>query len=154
MISGKLFGFKALRKKLDAVVAEANEGQVMAVKEATLLIHETAVKSIADIHGGKTAIRYNPKRAVAVSNPGDPPNSDRGRLIVSIKFDFQRQGLVGRVGSNLSYAKDLEFGTERMEARPWLAPAVEEVNKDIADIFKRNVDEAIKKAVNISAGEE
>lgn len=143
-IFGKITGYNKLVKSINDLQKNVLEGQIEAVAEATLLIHETAVKSIRDNSDGKSAIRYNPKRVVNVSKPGDPPNADTGRLMQSIKFDFKKNGTVGRVGSNLKYAAWLEFGTLQMDPRPWLEPAVRMTSGAIGDIFNKNVKKAIK----------
>ena len=136
-------GLKSLQKKLDKFKAEALGAQVRAVQKGTLLIHEIAVKSIQDNSGGSPSIRYNPTRVVNVSKPFDPPNTDTGRLVQSVKFDFQNAGLVGRVGTNLRYGAYLEFGTENMAPRPWLLPAVEKASKSIGEIFAKEISDTI-----------
>lgn len=147
MISGKVLGVDKVLKKLDRLQADMVKGQVRAVARSILLIHEYAVKTIQDNADGKSQIRYAPKRVVNVSNPGEPPNSDTGRLAQSVKFDFQKAGLVGRVGSNLKYAAWLEFGTLTMAPRPWLSEAVEQTSKEVADIFEEETAAAIKEAI-------
>jgi len=132
-------------KKLNQLKVETLSAQVRAVQKGTFLIHEIAVKSIQENTDGIGEIRFNPKRVVNVSNPGDPPNTDTGRLVQSIKFDFKDQGLTGRVGTNLNYGAWLEFGTEHTAARPWLAPAIAEASKEIGEIFASEVQNAIKK---------
>jgi len=81
----------AIFKKFDKLAAESLSGQVDAVREATFLIHEVAVKSIQDNSSGTPQTRYNPKRTVLASKPGDPPNTDTGRAVQSIKFDFKKE---------------------------------------------------------------
>lgn len=139
-------GISSIKKKLDKFTSQVLESQVQAVAESVLLIHETAVRKINDNGDGTPVIRYDPKRIVNASNPGDPPNTDKGRLVQSIKFDFKKNGLVGRVGTNLKYGAWLEFGTNKMEARPWLAPSVQEVSLSIGEIFSKNVSKNIKDA--------
>lgn len=131
-------------KKINKLLAQSLAGQVRAVQKGTLLIHETALKSVQDNTDGVSEIRYSPKRIVNVSRPGDPPNTDTGRLVQSIKFDFMKQGLTGRVGTNLKYGAWLEFGTEKMQARPWLAPAIQMASEAIGEIFAGEVQNAIK----------
>lgn len=70
--------------------------------------------------------RYNPKRVVPVSAEGGPPNSDTGILVNSIYTRIEpgaSGAAVVKVGSDLKYAKYLEFGTTHMRARPWLFPS-------------------------------
>lgn len=95
---------------------------------------------------GKAEIRYKPKRTVVVSKPGEAPNTDTGRSVQSIKFDFKKQGLVGRVGTNLRYLARLEFGTEHIAARPWLSTALKMVQGNIAKIFSDNFSKSIRKS--------
>lgn len=141
---GKIFGVEKVLKKLDRAQADILKGQVTAVARSVLLIHEYAIKIIQDNADGTPAIRYDPKRVVNVSKPGDPPNSDTGTLVKSIKFDIQKAGLVGRVGSNLRYAAHLEFGTQDMAPRPWLSEAVDQTAKEVGDIFNEETSKAIK----------
>ncbi len=142
-IFGKITGIKKLNKKLDLFKKEVLANQIRAVQDSTFLVHETAIKLIQDNSRGKPQQRYNPKRVVKASKPGDAPNTDKGRLVQSIKFDFQDNGLKGRIGTNLKYGRMLEFGTSKMEARPWLSTAVFLVSKEVGKIFK----DAFKKSV-------
>jgi HK97 gp10 family phage protein len=56
------------------------------------------------------------------SNPGEPPNADTGRLHRAIDV-VRRDELTADVVSAAPYAADLEFGTARVAARPYLRPA-------------------------------
>lgn len=60
------------------------------------------------------------------SAPGSPPNVDTGRLRSSITHDLSvdAQGIVARVGTDVEYGLYLEVGTSKMEARPYLRPAL------------------------------
>lgn len=57
-----------------------------------------------------------------VSLPGEPPNADTGTLDRSVHTEK-----VGPLKANsvadAPYAADLEFGTSKMEARPYMVPA-------------------------------
>ncbi len=57
------------------------------------------------------------------SRPGEPPRVDTGRLRDSIFARARAGGLSAEVGTDLDYGAQLEFGTQRMAARPWLHPA-------------------------------
>ena len=59
------------------------------------------------------------------SRPGEAPHRQSGRLRDSIFVRLGKDGLSAEVGTDLPYGRDLEFGTRRMAARPWLQPAVE-----------------------------
>ena len=83
------------------------------------------------------------------SSPGFAPRVDTGDLIKSILMDV-RAGEV-EVGSNLKgkdgkYPIFLEFGTDKMEARPWIRPAYEDAKREMmASIMTR-----IKKTIRQS----
>lgn len=94
---------------------------------------------IAKNSDGEKQRRYNPKRNVNVSKPGDPPNSDTGRLINSIRF--WGSGNTYYAGTNVSYGSHLEFGTMNMAPRPWLSVAL----KIVASRMKTYVDQAYEK---------
>lgn len=147
MISGKILGVAALQKRAQKIADAFEDGRNKAVQESTLAIHREAIKLIQENTDGRPDIRYGPKRNVNVSNPGDPPNTDTGRLVQSIKFDFSSEGDVGMVGSNLKYAAWLEFGTERVAPRPWLSTAVENTSKMVGKIFEKWMKKSLEKAV-------
>lgn len=72
------------------------------------------------------------------STPGEPPHKRTGNLLSRIDHEFDNDGLVGRVGSNLDYARFLELGTEKMEPRPYLRPAMDRAAGGIEKFFPKN----------------
>jgi HK97 gp10 family phage protein len=62
------------------------------------------------------------------SLPGQPPNADTRLLDTSIETTIERGNQV-HVTSNAPYSAALEFGTSKMEERPFMRPAVER-NRD------------------------
>lgn len=134
-IHGDVIGGKELERKFLKLVSESEAYAKRAVADSVFIIHGKAVKLIQANSSGTRRIRYSPKRSVIVSKPGSPPNTDTGRLVQSIKFEFQDGGLTGIVGTNLKYGKALEMGTKKMEPRPWLSTAVRETKKEVSKIF-------------------
>ena len=61
--------------------------------------------------------------------PGSAPNTDTGKLVSSIAVEMDWDKREAEVGSNLDYATWLELGTKKMDARPWLEPALKK-NRD------------------------
>jgi HK97 gp10 family phage protein len=59
------------------------------------------------------------------SLPGQPPNQDTGVLGNNIETDlrFEASGPIAEISSNAPYSAPLEFGTSKMAARPFMAPA-------------------------------
>jgi HK97 gp10 family phage protein len=82
-------------------------------------------------------------RALGPSSPGDAPHSDTGQLRQSIGSG-RVTGImnpsvdVGSVkGGGAPYAKFLEFGTAKMQARPFLRPSVKRLKRRIIQIIAR-----------------
>jgi len=76
------------------------------------------------------------------SAPGQPPNRDTGLLDGSIETEIRSQmPPTVTVTSRAPYAAHLEYGTSRMEPRPYMRPATER-NRD-------DVTRAVGEAVNI-----
>lgn len=60
------------------------------------------------------------------SEPGEPPNSDSGNLADSNFFQWTGH-LTAEVVNIADYALALELGTSRVDARPFMGPAVMKV---------------------------
>jgi phage gpG-like protein len=108
-----------------------------------LEIRNAAIKLINENTDGTPAIRYNPRRKVAVSKPGDPPNTDLGRLVQSIRVE-RGEGTAALVGTNLKYGAWLEFGTQTMAPRPWLSTALKMTSANLAKITRTAYDNFMK----------
>lgn len=79
------------------------------------------------------------------SLPGEPPNNDTGRLAGNIET-VQKAPLVVEVSSNAPYAAPLEFGTSKMAARPYMAPARDAKRKEVTQLVRNAVDRVIRKS--------
>jgi HK97 gp10 family phage protein len=102
------------------------------------LIRSEAVKSIqTGPKSGKTYELYNPRRTHVASAPGEAPASDTGNLVNQIRVNLKSQDIV-TVESRASYSKFLEYGTSKMQARPFLFPAYKmSQNKIVMATFNR-----------------
>lgn len=71
------------------------------------------------------------------SSPGEPPERDTGELIAAIDHaSAGMQAVVGtRAGSGIDYAAGLEFGTEHMDARPFVRPTVAAERREVQRIL-------------------
>ena len=145
MIKAVIKNKKKFEAILKATEKKYTESQKRSVQEAVIALHARTIKLIRTTSSGAKQVRYSPKRTVTASSPGNAPNTDTGRLIQSIKFDFRKQGLEGRVGSNLKYAKHLEFGTKKMAPRPFLSTAIALEKSNMKKIFQKNMKKATSK---------
>lgn len=72
------------------------------------------------------------------SRPGEAPNQDSGVLANNIETT-QEQPLVVQVTSSAPYSTALEFGTTKMAARPFMAPARDRMRRDIEALIVKAV---------------
>jgi len=118
------------------------------VKGGAQLIRGEAVKSIQS--GAKSGIvyeKYNPRRTHRASAPGQAPASDTGNLVSKIKVRQKNKDTV-EVESGANYSAFLEYGTSKMQPRPFMLPAFEKSKKPIAEAtfkrVKRKIEELVK----------
>lgn len=105
-------------------------GGQMVMNEAKASIHATG-------SSGRTYQKYNPNRVHTASSAGNPPNTDTGYLANNIYLQIDADGLGADVESRADYSEALEFGTSKMEARPFLQPALEANRRKIIRMFAR-----------------
>lgn len=121
MVIIKLLGLGSLMKKVDAMSEGVERALRSAVFEGCTIVHESATRIV-------------PVRT--------------GNLKGSLSVDVQSQpgAALGRVGTNVEYAPYVEFGTDRMDARPYLRPALDENQERI----RKKMQEAIKRELRAS----
>ena len=108
------------------------------VKGGGQFIRGEAIKSIqAGAKSGIVYEKYNPRRSHRASAPGQAPASDTGNLVSKIIVK-QKSKNITNVESNADYSAFLEYGTSKMEPRPFMLPAFEKSKKPIINaVFKR-----------------
>ena len=109
------------------------------VKGGAQLIRGEAIKSIQT--GAKSGVvyqMYNPRREHRASAPGQAPASDTGNLVSKIIVK-QKTRNITNVESNANYSAFLEYGTSKMQPRPFMLPAFEKSKKPILDATFRRV---------------
>lgn len=117
-----------------------------AVKQAALIVQGTIKKKIS--HGPRSGRIYSyyrgGKRPIThqTSAPGEPPKTDTGRLVNSIRTNFMT--LSAEVGSDVKYSEFLELGTSKMAARPWLQASFEESSGQVEQLIDKAISEAMK----------
>jgi HK97 gp10 family phage protein len=132
-------GVKVIRKPsyktIEGAYRKAAEQIIASGLQDTM---NTAKQSIqTNSGGGRTYEKYNPKRTHTASSAGNPPNTDTGFLVSNIHVVLDIDGLGGSVESRADYSGFLEFGTSKMQARPYLQPALEQNKPKIRAKFRR-----------------
>jgi len=137
-IDFKVTNMKLALSQLDRLAKDMELPFQEVVKGGGQLIRAEAIKSIQT--GAKSGVMYqmyNPRREHRASAPGQAPASDTGNLVSKITVKQKSLNVV-HVESNADYSAYLEYGTSKMEARPFMFPAFERSKKPIVDaVFKR-----------------
>lgn len=128
-ITSKITGAKELSAALKKLGPEATEKLRVLNVTIGAKVHRKAVDSIQ--RGSKTGRIYT-RHGIShqASAPGESPATNTGRLASSIKMVVDETSTNVAVGTSVSYGKDLEFGTSKMQARPWLFPALESMKPE------------------------
>lgn len=92
--------------------------------------------------GGRTYRRG--KKMHTSSTPGSPPALDYGALFNSIKSERDGNGAI--VFTDKKYAPPLENGTARMAARPFMRPAADEHEQEVAAVVQTKAKQLINAA--------
>lgn len=127
----QISGIDAVQRQMEAMAERTNKSVASAIMVSAQLVRTTAIKSIQEQSSGREVTRSRNGGARnggetykhIAAGAGETPNTDTGRLVGSIHVDGQGLELV--VGTPLEYGANLEHGTARMSARPWLFPALE-----------------------------
>lgn len=132
----------AFLKRLEAAIDGPGGGLDEATQFLAAKMRESmpgAGAAVIQGTGGDTGIRarYIP------SNPGQPPGVRSNDKRSERLRDSQTNARVGQLrwaaGSNVSYAKHLEFGTATMPARPFMRPALRNNEAAIGRVFNARV---------------
>lgn len=83
------------------------------------------------------------------STPGQPPNADTHFLANNIRT-HRRAPLDVDIVSEAPYSTDLENGTSKMQARPFMRPAIEKKRREVADFLQAAAMEAIRRHLRSS----
>jgi HK97 gp10 family phage protein len=142
-ISIKVSGLEKALEVLRKAETELQEPIKDTLRGGAQLIRGEAIKSIqSGSKTGRTYKRYNPTRTHRASAPGEAPASDTGNLVSNIMV--QEKGDSIEVQSNAEYSKFLEYGTSKMEARPFLFPAYEMSREKIVQAIFKKVSQTIQ----------
>lgn len=102
--------------------------------------------AIADaMERGAIHVKRTMRRLISIqgpprSKPNDPPHKDSGDLYKHIGYVINRQTLTAQIGPGPDeehYGHYLEFGTTKMEPRPFMMRALQEEGKKLMNIINR-----------------
>jgi HK97 gp10 family phage protein len=142
-VTAQLTGTVELRAALRKFGVNANGEIAQIVKGTAQNIRTHAIKSIQ--RGTKSGLVYektSPKRTHKSSAPGEAPATDTGRLANSINAEID--GKKAEIVADTEYAAWLEFGTQSIEPRPFMLPAMEKERPKWEARLNRIVDAAAK----------
>lgn len=144
-VSIELTGGERVVRDLEAFGIGVQREVSRIVQGAAFNIEATAKRSIQRSPGtGNIYELYNPRRTHKASSPGNPPRTDTGALVSSITHEVSPDKLTAVVYSSLKYAWYLEYGTVKMDARPFFAPALANERPKFEAALDRIVDQAAK----------
>lgn len=136
---------RSLEAKLKKLQKNAEHEIANIMLDAANTVKSEAQRLIQTRSDGSQQVRYRngKKRTVVAAKEGEPPNTDTGKLVRSIKArkTGTKEAAAGIFGQDAPYGKWLEFGTAKMGERPFLRPALE--NKK--QVVKQKVKGAAKK---------
>src|SRR4051812_5695027 len=114
-------------------------------------VMQEIVKGTEDIRNESISLILNTEKTGRVyrhrgvehqaSAPGEPPASDTGRLVNSISTAYDFDNMSGSIVVSVDYGFYLEYGTEKMEPRPYLRPAL----ASKGPLMEARIAEALKK---------
>ena len=110
------------------------------VVKATEAVRSEAIDLI--LNSPKSGKTYGQHLASA---PGEPPASDTGYLVSQITTSYNERELTGTVKSGATYGPMLEFGTQTIEPRPYMRPALDNKSKEIQQFIAAAVVEAMQR---------
>jgi HK97 gp10 family phage protein len=122
-------------KQLSKLSAKTQENVSRAVKTFALLIDR---KSKEKIQKGTRSGRTYKRGTIShrASADGEPPKTDTGRLVSSIRPVFGNMSAeVGSLANIAKYGDMLERGTKNMAARPWLEPTLQENSDALGNLI-------------------
>jgi phage gpG-like protein len=115
----------------------------MAARQTAFAIQANAVKRMKNTkRGSRVYKRGKSGKTHRSSAPGEAPAPDTGRLMNSVRTKSFRKGYI--VGTHLAYGRYLEYGTKRIDQRPWLRPSAQEEGPR----FKKRLRKLLRRYLN------
>jgi len=126
-------------EEVDKVISQIDNSMRDKLLEAVDLVRNEVEETLTGDRHGRMYFVPGTRQDYIASAPGEAPASRLGDLRRSVKggLEMYRGMLTGFVGSDLDYAPLLEFGTVRMEPRPWLGPSFDRCAGDIKRMWTK-----------------
>lgn len=129
-------GLETTLAALDGAISKRSIKVVNQVQAGGLAVLTDVVNSIHN--GSKSGKAYKRGNTIHIASAdGEAPATDTGLLASSYTKVKTNNGLTAIVGSNLSYAGLLEFGTRNISPRPHLIPALEANREQIIQAIQK-----------------
>jgi HK97 gp10 family phage protein len=122
-----------LRRLADRVARDEQ-----AVLAPALVLEREIKQELSKRGSGRTYKRG--KKVHQASAPGEPPAVDSGRLRSSVGHEQTDEGV--RVGTAVTYAIPLEYGSSRMKPRPFIRPALERAKAEMGEEIQAELKDA------------
>jgi len=137
-----------LEEKHKKIDSELGKG----LAQSCAIIQREAQESMTNTKVNEAVSYYTHNKNIAhhPSLPDNPPAVDTGTLRRSITYEVNEEKLEGRVGSVLTdppygaYLELAEYGSSKMQPRPWLKPATEKSRENIKQILANAVGRGLK----------
>ncbi len=143
MAAVKVEGEKLLQRAFNTFALNLDKAIDDAVRITAVKVNQAAINSIKIPSTSGVFVKSSVSDALhEVSEDGEAPNTDSGRLIQSITFTHQRGSKVAFVGTDLDYGAILETEMNR----PWLEPAKESETANFAANMKQAIIRQVEKA--------
>ena len=138
-VSVSLSSNKAINNVMDKLESQISDYYKIIISYAVNEVRNQALLGIQ--RTPKTGKTYKRKKKThTASSAGNPPAIDGGTLVNSINYIVlipNQNVFGGEVSASTGYAADLEFGTVKMAARPFMQPALEKSRTKILNKAKQ-----------------
>ncbi len=126
----------------DGILGKARQAAFRGVVRGTESVAETAIRKMQS--GTKSGRTYRRRGKTHIASaPGEAPAVDSGRLVQSTTTKYNPTELYGTVNWATEYAAALEYGTQKMGARPYARVSLAERRDEIKADIQREIKEAL-----------
>ena len=139
------------KKDIDNMVKDLTERQKLARTQANKAVTVMAQGMETDIKKSMRDTEVNTLKSYGKhghhpSVAGDYPAPDTGLLMRSITHSIKQSGdeIRGYTGSNIIYAKYLEYGTSKMKPRPFLIASKIKLQSWFREVWIKYMEKVIK----------